>query len=95
MQIKIRQFLFYYSLGQSPALRVRISHLGNRAALFPSADQLLAFSREGRLRLGAAELRVSTQRAFLCATTRLSLLKGKKVSPHYNMAYGCQVLILI
>lgn len=66
MQIKIGQFLFYYFLGQSPALRVRISHLGNTAVLFPSADQLLAFSREQRFRLRAAELWVSTQCASVC-----------------------------
>lgn len=40
-----------------------MSHLGNRAALFLSAAQLLAFPREQRLRLRAAELWVSTQRA--------------------------------
>lgn len=60
MQIKTRQFLFYYFLGQSPALRVRISHLGNTAVLYSSVDQLLAFSGEQRFRLRAAELQVST-----------------------------------
>jgi len=63
MQIRIRQFLFYYFLGQSRTLRLRISHLGNTAVLFPSAEQLPAFSREQRFRHRAAELWVSTQRA--------------------------------
>lgn len=43
-----------------------MSHLGDAAVLSPSADQLLAFSREKRFKLRAAELWVSTQLASVC-----------------------------